>query len=39
MLLFSQRVVPAALLAAGFQFAHPDVESILTWALADAPSR
>lgn len=39
MLLFSQRVVPAALLAAGFQFAHPDVESILTWALADSPSR
>jgi uncharacterized protein (TIGR01777 family) len=28
----SQRVVPRALLAAGFAFSHPDAESILRWA-------
>lgn len=34
MLLFSQRVRPAALEEAGFAFAHPDVASILGWALS-----
>jgi uncharacterized protein (TIGR01777 family) len=33
MLRFSQRVRPAVLEAAGFQFAHPDPESILGWAM------
>jgi uncharacterized protein (TIGR01777 family) len=35
MLLFSQRIKPAALLSAGFEFAHPDPPSILEWALSD----
>jgi len=34
MLLFSQRIQPAALEAAGFTFAHPDARSILDWALS-----
>lgn len=32
--LASQRVVPAALLGSGFTFDHPDIESIMSWALA-----
>lgn len=34
MLLFGQRVEPAALSAAGFSFTHPDPRSILDWALS-----
>jgi uncharacterized protein (TIGR01777 family) len=32
--LASQRMVPAALTAAGFKFTHPDLESALRWAVA-----
>jgi NAD dependent epimerase/dehydratase family enzyme len=35
MLLFGQRVRPAALERVGFRFAQPDVASVLRWALAN----
>ena len=35
MLLFSERIKPAALLSAGFRFEHADPASILAWALKD----
>jgi NAD dependent epimerase/dehydratase family enzyme len=35
MLLYGQRVRPAALERVGFEFAHPTVESVLRWALAN----
>lgn len=34
--LVSQRAVPAALLAAGYSFEHPTLESALSWALSQA---
>jgi NAD dependent epimerase/dehydratase family enzyme len=34
LLLSGQKVLPKKLLAAGFSFAHPDLESAIRWALA-----